>query len=140
MLRLDTNTFFGARVERRLREDLIIWLTTVRPDGTFEPSPVWFLWDQGTVLIYSQPNTLKVRNIQRSARVALSFDGDKHGGDIIVMTGKARRARNEPPAHQVPAYVAKYRDRIGRNGWTAESFAQDYSVPIRVTPAKLRGF
>jgi PPOX class probable F420-dependent enzyme len=92
------------------------------------------------VLIYSQPNTLKVRNIQRSARVALSFDGDKRGGDIIVMTGDARLAPNEPPAHRVPAYVAKYRDRIERNSWTPESFAQDYSVAIRVTPAKLRGF
>ena len=53
--RPDTTTDFGRRVERRLRDEYLVWLTTVRADGLPQPSPVWFLWDGETVLIYSQP-------------------------------------------------------------------------------------
>ena len=37
---IDTMTEFGARVERRLREEPVIWLTTVRDDLLPQPSPV----------------------------------------------------------------------------------------------------
>ena len=42
MLDLDTSTDFGARVERRLREATVIWLTTVGDNQTPHPSPVAF--------------------------------------------------------------------------------------------------
>ena len=130
---------FGARIERRLRDETVIWLTTVGPDGMPQPVPVWFLWDGETMLIYSRPNTPKLRNIAHAPRVALSFDGNGHGGDIIVFGGEARIAENEPPANQVGPYVAKYGDGFTRIGMTAAEFAQTYSVAVRVTPATVRG-
>jgi len=136
---LDTTTGFGARAERRLREEIIIWLTTVGPDRTPQPSPVWFLWDGETFLIYSKPNTPKLRNIARNPRVALNLDGDGRGGNIVVITGEARVAPDAPPATAVPAYLAKYQEQIARNWKTPEGFAREYSEPIRVTPSKLRG-
>jgi PPOX class probable F420-dependent enzyme len=137
--RLDTSSEFGARVERRLREELIIWLTTVREDGTPQPSPVWFLWDGQTILIYSQPATPKLRNIERNQTVALNLNGDRSGGDIVIITGTAHIATDAPPANRVAEYLAKYRDPIAEIQMTPESFAQAYSVPIRVTPTHLRG-
>ena len=136
---LDTNTEFGARVERRLQSDVLIWLTTVRPNGLPEPSPVWFLWDGQQFLIYSRPNTQKLRNIARNPRVALNFDGDARGGDIVIVTGEARVAEDAPPADQVPEYVARYNWGFQRIRMTAEQFARTYSVPILVRPTKLRG-
>lgn len=138
-MRIDTTTDFGKRVERRLREESIVWLTTVRRDGTPQPAPVWFLWDGESVLMYSQPNQQKQRNIERNPRVALHFDGDGHGGDIIVITGEAHVVPDAPPATDVPAYVAKYAESIKQIGMDAASFAKSYSVPIRITPTDLRG-
>lgn len=136
---LDTSTEFGLRAARRLREESIIWLTTVRSDGTPEPSPVWFLWDGQTFLIYSQPAKQKLRNIGRDPNVALHLNSDPHGGDVVIITGEARVATDAPPANAVPAYVDKYRDLMAANGWTPDEFARLYSVPIRVTPKHLRG-
>ncbi|MDX6631164.1 MAG: hypothetical protein QOH00_3410, partial [Gaiellales bacterium] len=45
-----------------------------------------------------------------------------------------------PPAHELPDYVEKYATFIGRNSWTPESFAADYSVPVRIEATRLRGF
>ena len=136
---IDTNTEFGARVARRLEEEQVIWLTTVGPDETPQPSPVWFLWDGETIHIYSQPGTPKLRNIARNPRVSLHFNGDFHGGDIIVLTGDARIVDDGPPASAVPDYVAKYAGGIESISMTPEAFAQAYSTLIRVTPTAVRG-
>ena len=138
-MKIDTTTEFGQRVQRRLRDETIGWLTTVGPDGTPQPSPIWFLWDGETILIYSQPNTPKVRNIERNGRVALNLDGDGRGGDIVILTGAARVDRDAPGAADHTEYLEKYRQGIERIGMTPEQFAASYSEPIRMTPAKLRG-
>lgn len=135
----DQSTEFGARVARRLHDEWIIWLTTVRADGMPQPVPVWFLWDGQTFLIYSQPDTPKLRNIARNPKVALHFDGDGRGGNIVVFNGEARVDPQAPPADQVAAYVEKYREAIAQIAMTPESFARSYSVAIRVTPTRLRG-
>ena len=136
---IDTMTEFGARVERRLREEPVIWLTTVRDDLLPQPSPVWFLWDGESFLIYSQPNTPKLRNIARRPSVALNLEGDSLGDNIIVISGEARIDADAPPAHRVPAYAEKYRPGIARIGMTPEQFSQAYSVAIRVRPTAVRG-
>ena len=138
-MKIDTTTEFGQRVARRLRDETIGWLTTVGPDGTPQPSPIWFLWDGETILIYSRPDTPKLRNIERTPRAALNLDGDGHGGDIVVLTGEAHVDRDAPAAQDYPEYLEKYRQGIARIGMTPEQFAEAYSVPVRMTPTKLRG-
>ena len=64
-------------VEERLRSDLIVWLTTVRPDGRPHSIPVWFLWESATILIFSKPNTKKIRNLRRNHSVTLALDDAK---------------------------------------------------------------
>ena len=88
-MEIDTSTDFGARAARHLEDDRIIWLATVGPDGTPQPSPVWFLWDGDTVLIYSQPSTPKLRNIEQHPRVSLHFNCTPSGGDVVILTGDA---------------------------------------------------
>ncbi|MBI2997646.1 MAG: pyridoxamine 5'-phosphate oxidase family protein [Deltaproteobacteria bacterium] len=53
---LDFSTRFGWHVNRRLRQEKIIWLTTVDSNNTPQPRPVWFHWDGQTVLIFSEKN------------------------------------------------------------------------------------
>jgi PPOX class probable F420-dependent enzyme len=137
---LDFSSDFGKRVAQRLRDETVVWLTTVRPDGTPEPSPVWFYWDGQSALIYSRPNNVKLANLQRDSRVSLNFDSDGNGGNIVVLTGDARIDPSAPPNDQMPEYLAKYRQLIGQIGFNPATFAQAYSVAIRVTPTKMRGF
>jgi len=119
----------------------MIWLTTVDQHGIPQPVPVWFLWDQSRVLVYSEPGKPKLRNIEGNPRVALHFDGDGQGGDIIVISAMARIAKEMPPATEVPGYATKY-DAGGfyrRIGLSGAEFAAQYSVPIVIEPASLRG-
>jgi len=138
---IDLHSEFGSRAERRLREDTIAWLVTVARDGTPQPTPVWFVYDGHALLIYSIPGQPKVRNIERNARVALHLDSQDHGDDIVVVIGDAAVDPSAPPVHQNRAYVDKYGDEIIRIGLAGpEAMAKTYSLAIRITPTKIRGF
>lgn len=136
---LDASTEFGARAEKRLKVEQIIWLTTVRKDGMPQPVPVWYWWDGETVLIFTRPGSQKLRNLEHNAEVALHLDGDGRGGDIIVLEGQAEVLVDRMIATDVQPYIEKYRVGLGRLGTTEVDFAQAYSVPIRFTPHKIRG-
>lgn len=137
----DPSTPFGERVARRLRDERLIWLTTVDAKGTPQPTPVWFLWDEttSTILIYSLKDAKRLAHLQHNPRVALNFDGNGRGGDIIIITGEARVSSDDPPANHLSAYVEKYRDFIARGFSTAENFASKYPVALRIRPLALRG-
>ena len=126
----------SERARERLRDEAVIWLTTVRQDGQPQSVPVWFLWEDGgaapTLLIYSRPNQQKLRNVRAQSRVALNFNSTATGGDVIWFEGRAEIAADEPPATANAAYVEKYRAAIDRIGMDPERFAAAYSTAIRV--------
>lgn len=136
----DPTTPFETRVQLRLRDELIIWLTTVGADGTPQPSPVWFLWDGASVLIYSRPNTPKLRNVAQRPAVALSFNSTFHGDDVVIFTGQAQLDPQAPPSDQLAGYQAKYAAGIANLGMTPASFAASYSAALRVTIGRTRGY
>lgn len=140
MLNLDPNSEFGARVLRRIQDDLIAWLTTVDAKLTPRSVPIWFYWDGESFLVYSQPNQLKLRNIARNPRVGVHLRATETGGDIVVFTGEARHDPTAPAADEIVAYVEKYRDGLKGLGMTPSQFAASYSVPIRITPDRVSGF
>lgn len=136
---IDLTTEFGAHVAKRLREEPIVWLTTVASDGTPQPNPVWFYWDGETILIYSQPTASKLRNITRNPKVSINLEGaDEMGGDVVVLTGDAFIDETAPKPDS--RLIEKYRDAIAKLGQTPEGLAASYSIAIRMRPNKVRGF
>ena len=131
---LDTTTEAVSRAARRLREEIMIWLTTVRSDGQPQSVPVWFLWDGETFLVYSRPGQQKLKNISRNARVGLHLNANDRGGDVVRAEGAAEVVEDVPPANEVAEYVEKYGESIARIGFDPNGFARAYSVALRVTP------
>jgi PPOX class probable F420-dependent enzyme len=137
---IDESTEFGARAARHLREDRVVWLTTVSPSGSPLPSPVWFFWEEpDTVLVFSLAGTARARNLQANPRVSLNFPGNGDGGDIVVLSGRATVEPDAPPAHAVPGYAEKHAAGFERIGVTPEQFSQRYSVPLRIRLTGIRG-
>lgn len=136
----DSQTPFGKRIEQRLHEETVIWLVTTSADGTPQPSPVWFLYEAEALLIYSKPDTPKLRNIAARPIVALHFNTDPDGDNVVVFHGRATIDPDAPTAIAVPAYRQKYTTGIADIGMTPESFAATYSTAIRVRLEKVRGW
>jgi PPOX class probable F420-dependent enzyme len=136
---IDQSTEFGARVARHLREEIVVWLTSVTPAGSPIPRPVWFLWDGAdSVAMYSMPGA-RVRNIETNPHVALNFAGNSRGGDIVVISGRAMVDVDAPSVDAADQYRAKYDRHIARIGMTPQTFAAHYSVPVRINFTGVRG-
>jgi len=137
---LDVTTEWGQHAEQRLRSNIIGWLTTVGSDGRPYTVPVWFLWDGNAVLIFSQPQKQKIRNLRKNARVTLALDDTKQGEDVVIVEGTAEVLDNPEISATLPAYVEKYGAMMQDMGSTPESMAADYSLGIRVTPTRFRSW
>jgi PPOX class probable F420-dependent enzyme len=136
---IDETSEFGARVARHLREEMIVWLTTVTPSGAPLPRPVGFLWDGGeNVSVYSQPGA-RIRNIAHNPKVTLNFGGDGEGGDIVILSGTAEVDESGPSAVEDASYAAKYATEFERFGMTLDSYAQRFSVPVRIRITAIDG-
>ena len=134
MTLIDGSTDKGKHVLNRLRDELVIWLTTGgrRPQSV----PVWFLWEDGSFLVYAVPGR-KVNQIQADANVHLNFNSTRTGGDVVRFQGRAEVLSDQLPADRQLDYMRKYGDQIARMGWTPRQFAAEYSVAIRITPERV---
>lgn len=134
---LDLTKERDAHIDKRLHAELMMWLSTVRPDGRPHLVPVWFLWDGETILIFSQPNQQKLRNLQHNPNVVVALDTAGQGDDVVMIEGKAELLNDPAVSAALPAYAEKYKQRLELYGWSGESMAQDYSQAIRITPTKI---
>ena len=129
----------SKRTAKRLDLESIGWMTTVNRAGTPQTSPVWFLFDGESILVYSLEGTPRTANITANPRVSFNLDGDGLGGDVVVIEGDAAIDETAPKCYDIPAYMDKYQKFIDNYGWTPEYFSERYPIPIRITPTRVRG-
>jgi PPOX class probable F420-dependent enzyme len=137
----EQGTPFGDRVRARLRDETVIWLTTVGADGTPQPNPVWFLWlEPDAVLVYNRARAHRLAHLAERPRVALHFNSSAQGGDVVVFSGTAAVVPDAPLAHEHPEYLAKYAEHAAQVGGSSAEFAKQYPVAVRVQLDRVRGF
>ena len=80
----------GAEVLERLDRERVVWLCTLRPDGSPHLTPVWFLYLDGEWWIGTGERNRKVRNIAADPRVSLALPD---GNAPVVAEGEASIVR-----------------------------------------------
>ena len=139
--KIDTSTAFGAAVRDRLQEQKLAWLTTVDSAGTPQPNPVWFIWDDGTIIVFSQPKQAKLANIRRNGRVALNLEATADEEQVTIFTGQAEILDQADVSQDIyDRYAERYADGMQGIKMTRAEYEAAYTVPIRITPEKLRGW
>jgi PPOX class probable F420-dependent enzyme len=132
----DSGSDSDVHALERLASDMIGWLTTVTPDGQPQTFPIWFLWEDGEALIFSDKRARRNINIAADPRVTLHLNDNGKGGDIVVLEGEARIDSTAPSVPDHTAYRAKYEQWIVDFIGTAEEMATIYNVPIRIRPTR----
>jgi PPOX class probable F420-dependent enzyme len=128
----------GAWAREHLAADVVAWLTTISPNGTPQSSPISFLWDGATIFFYSQPDTPKLRNLELSPRISFHLRGDDHADHALILEGEAAVDPSIPPSDVHRAYQAKYAAPLAHWGMDEAETARRFSVPIRITPTRVR--
>jgi PPOX class probable F420-dependent enzyme len=134
----DSGSAKDAHALDRLEHEMIGWLTTVTPDGQPQTFPIWFLWEDGEALIYSDHRARRNENIATNPRVSLHLPANAEGGDVVVIEGIARVDPGAPRVTEHAAYLVKYGAWIAEFLSSAEAMAETYNVPVRVRPVRGR--
>jgi PPOX class probable F420-dependent enzyme len=125
----------ARRVLPMLAEERVVWLSTVRRDGTPHLVPAWFLWDGEALLVWSKPNAVKVRNLRANPRLMVAV-GDPHA-DFNVGLIEAAADLAELATLGVPdAFFAKYASELAAAGLDEATFRATYSQAIRIVPTR----
>ncbi|MFI2239934.1 pyridoxamine 5'-phosphate oxidase family protein [Streptomyces chrestomyceticus] len=86
-------------VRGRLATERIVWLCTLRRNGSPHVTPVWFVFVRGTWWIGADRASVKLRNIEHDPRVSLALEG---GEAPVVAEGRARIWHVPPGAEATP--------------------------------------
>jgi PPOX class probable F420-dependent enzyme len=126
--------------EAALRDDPVVWLSSVQPDGRPHLVPVWFHWDGERIVAFSKPHARKVDNLRDDPRVmvAVGTPGPDFGVELIEAVAMLPESS---AADVMPAgFGAKYRELLRRAGLTVQRFAEVYSQPIVLSPTRFLGY
>lgn len=125
-----------ARIDRMLRREPVLWLSSVCPDGAPHLVPIWFSWDGDTILIASKPSAKKVANLRHNPSVMLALGEAEDDFDVGMAQGIAELP-SAPAADLLPfAHVAKYREQLSAIGVGRAEFLATYSQVIRIRPTR----
>lgn len=133
-----------AKALRMLETDLIAWFVTTAPDGSPRGVPVWFLWQDGRLVVMSEPKTGKVAAVRRGAPVMMHLQaGGPYGDDVVILHGSAEiieqpmtgwLAENREP------FIAKYAEAIASYETPIDEIAAKFSTVIVFTPERIQAW
>jgi PPOX class probable F420-dependent enzyme len=130
----------NALATTALRDDPVVWLSSVQRDGRPHLVPVWFHWDGERIVAFSKPHARKVDNLREEPRVmlAVGMPGPEFEVELIEATAELP---DRPATEMLPdGFGAKYRELLRRAGLSVQRFAEVYSQPIVLTPTRFLGY
>jgi PPOX class probable F420-dependent enzyme len=133
-------TLATSRIRRFLEQEPVVWLSTVRPDGTPHIVPIWFWWDGEALLVFSKPDAQKVRNLRTNPSVMLALGDAEEDFDVGLVRGRAELLSVRTVDVLPAAFLAKYAGRIAALHLTAVQFAATYSQVVRIVPSTFLGW
>ena len=80
---LHSNMIIFSSTIHRLKKDTFCFGIAI--DGPPHVVPVWFIWHDGALYWQTDPDTVKVRNLERDNRIMVSVGGK----ETVILRGRA---------------------------------------------------
>ena len=130
--------FSKAEVERFLRGRRVAVLGTIGADGAPVLTPIWYLYRDGHLLMRTDKQSVKAKNVARDPRVTVCVQDERPPYASVTIHGKAAI---EPPGEGLGAEMAKhYLGAVGAAGYqraAAEAIEGSEEVTLVVTPERV---
>ncbi len=119
-----------------LREPHIAQFVTLNKDGSPHIAPVWIDTDGEVIIVNTAEGRVKVRNVRRDPRVAVSvFDAKQPYARVLNVTGKVVEITKEGAEAHIDDLNFKYN---GKRPYGAHS-ATEPRLILKIVPEKIHG-
>jgi PPOX class probable F420-dependent enzyme len=129
-----------AGADAALRDDPVVWLSSVQRDGRPHVVPVWFHWDGERIVAFSKPHARKVDNLRDQPRVMLAVGTPGPDFEVELIEATAELPDRSATELMPEGFGAKYRELLRRAGLSVQRFAEVYSQPIVLRPTRFLGY
>lgn len=126
---------FTDEQRQLLSKPLIARLATQSTDGYPHVVPLWFILDGDDILIISERNTRKVKNIQAHPKAGLTVGGDALASPGYMIQGDC--IIEEDPDYAVMKRVTRFYEAPEDAERDIETWSKTDMVYIRMKPSKI---
>ncbi len=130
----------SSAAQAALRDDPVVWLSSVQRDGRPHLVPVWFHWDGEQIVAFSKPNARKISNLRDQPQVMLAVGTPGPEFEVELIEATAELPDQAACDVMPEGFGAKYRELLRRAGLSVQHFAEVYSQPIVLRPTRFLGY
>jgi PPOX class probable F420-dependent enzyme len=125
---------FDAKVEKFLRGKHFGKIATVRKSGAPHVTPMWYMYEDGKLIINTTTDRVKYRNIRRDPRVCfLVDDGYPH----VMIEGRARIAAERDAKKDIETLAIRYTGEEAGKKAARERYWKMDRVSIEIIPERV---
>ncbi len=125
---------FDSKVEAFLRGLHFGKLATIMKDGSPQVTPIWYMYEEGKLIVNTTTDRVKYRNIRRDNRVCFLVDD---GYLYVSIFGRARIASERDPKKDIEALAIRYRGEEKGRKAARDHFWKMDRVSIEIVPEKV---
>ena len=130
----------STALDRRIRTESIVWLTTVSAGGRPHIVPIWFAWDGREFLFFTKPGAKKVGNVRSNPAVMLALGDPEADFDVLLVEGLAVVLGSPTRDLAPPTFFLGYAERMAAIGLSRHEFLATYSLAICIRPTRYLGW
>tara|TARA_A100001037_G_scaffold171085_1_gene153671 strand:- start:513 stop:932 length:420 start_codon:yes stop_codon:yes gene_type:complete len=129
-----------SEINSLLSEPVISFITTLNADGSPHTSPVWHSIEKEILIVATQPQTIKVKNIRNDPRVSLVVAVDRIPQPWVQVNGKATIRESEDIDRIVTDLSYRYLGPEDAPEYLNVILGKVKFVLIEIEPEKILGF
>lgn len=124
----------SAKVTKYLKEKHIGKLATVMKDGSPHVTPIWYMLEDGKLIINTTTRRVKYYNVKRDNRVCFLVDS---GYPYVILFGKARVAKERDGKRDIETLAIRYTGPVRGRKSAREVFWKQPRASIEITPERV---
>jgi PPOX class probable F420-dependent enzyme len=125
---------FDDKVQSFLKGKHFAKLATLMKDGRPQLTPIWYVYEDGKLLVNTSRDRVKYRNIRRDPRVCLLVD---EGYSYVSIWGRARVATERDPKKDIEALAIRYHGEEQGRKDARERYWKQERVSLEIVPEKV---
>ncbi len=125
---------FDSKVEDFLKGVHFAMLATLNKSGSPQLTPLWYMYDDGKIIVNTAVGRVKHRNVLRDQRVALMVDGDYK---YVTISGRARVAKERDGHKDIETLAIRYTGEERGRKSAREIYSKQERVSIEIIPRRV---
>ncbi len=125
---------FDSKAEAFLKGIYFGKIGTIRKDGSPHLTPIWYMLDDGKLIVNTTTDRVKYRNIKRDPRVSFLVDD---GYPYIMIQGKARIANERDALKDIETLAIRYTGEEKGRKAARDRYWKQPRVSIEIVPERV---